>query len=103
MMATHNAWTETAPERQDKMATHTVITTKDNNGIDVEEYGEKHTPQYPSLDLREHEPEPPTTRWELWAWYGYYFGNNSAGTLSYAPLSESNVNFCNLWICIPAY
>lgn len=32
-------------------------------------------------------PEPVTTRWELWAWYAYYFGNNSAGTLSYAPLS----------------
>lgn len=31
--------------------------------------------------------EPVTTRFELWAWYGYYFGNNSAGTLSYAPLS----------------
>ncbi|KAH6666730.1 autophagy protein [Halenospora varia] len=30
--------------------------------------------------------EPTTTRWELWAWYAYYFGNNSAGTLSYAPL-----------------
>lgn len=32
-------------------------------------------------------PEPMTTRWELWAWYTYYFGNNSTGTLSYAPLS----------------
>lgn len=31
--------------------------------------------------------EPKTTRWELWSWYGYAFGNNSAGTLSYAPLS----------------
>jgi hypothetical protein len=31
--------------------------------------------------------EPVTSRFELWAWYGYYFGNNSAGTLSYAPLS----------------
>ncbi|KAH8897438.1 autophagy protein [Thozetella sp. PMI_491] len=30
--------------------------------------------------------EPVTSRLELWAWYGYYFGNNSAGTLSYAPL-----------------
>lgn len=33
--------------------------------------------------------EPPTTRLELWSWYAYYFGNNSAGPLSYAPLSES--------------
>ena len=32
--------------------------------------------------------EPPTTRLELWSWYAYYFGNNSAGPLSYAPLSE---------------
>lgn len=31
--------------------------------------------------------EPKTSRWELWSWYGYAFGNNSAGTLSYAPLS----------------
>jgi hypothetical protein len=32
-------------------------------------------------------PEPITTRWELWSWYAFAFGNNSAGTLSYAPLS----------------
>jgi hypothetical protein len=32
--------------------------------------------------------EPVTTRLELWSWYAYYFGNNSAGPLSYAPLSE---------------
>lgn len=31
--------------------------------------------------------EPVTSRWELWSWYLYSFGNNSAGTLSYAPLS----------------
>ncbi|KAH8655436.1 autophagy protein [Xylariales sp. PMI_506] len=30
--------------------------------------------------------EPVTTKWEIWAWWLYYFGNNSAGTLSYAPL-----------------
>lgn len=30
---------------------------------------------------------PVTSRWELWAWYAYAFGNNSAGPLSYAPLS----------------
>lgn len=30
---------------------------------------------------------PITSRWELWAWYAYAFGNNSAGPLSYAPLS----------------
>ena len=34
--------------------------------------------------------EPLTSRWELWAWYGYAFGNNSAGTLSYAPLSMTS-------------
>jgi hypothetical protein len=32
--------------------------------------------------------EEVTTRLELWSWYAYYFGNNSAGPLSYAPLSE---------------
>ena len=32
--------------------------------------------------------EPVTSRLELWSWYAYYFGNNSAGPLSYAPLSE---------------
>ena len=36
------------------------------------------------------EQEPITSRWELWSWYAYYFGNNSAGTLSYAPLSMSS-------------
>ncbi|OAP60509.1 hypothetical protein AYL99_05511 [Fonsecaea erecta] len=30
--------------------------------------------------------EPVTTRLELWSWYAYYFGNNSAGPLAYAPL-----------------
>lgn len=34
--------------------------------------------------------EPITTRRELWSWYAYYFGNNSAGPLSYAPLSMSS-------------
>ena len=43
-------------------------------------------------------PEPVTTQWELWAWYAYYFGNNSAGTLSYAPLSMA-VSFKNFNIC----
>ncbi|EFX05301.1 autophagy protein [Grosmannia clavigera kw1407] len=36
--------------------------------------------------VAELDSELPTGRWELWAWYGYYFANNSAGTLSYAPL-----------------
>lgn len=33
--------------------------------------------------------EQPTGKWELWSWWGFYFANNSAGTLSYAPLSKS--------------
>lgn len=51
-----------------------------NGNVDVESKSVKG-----DVDLRT--PEPITTRWELWAWYAYYFGNNSAGTLSYAPLS----------------
>jgi hypothetical protein len=31
--------------------------------------------------------EPATSRAELWAWWAYYFGNNSSGPLSYTPLS----------------
>lgn len=45
----------------------------------------------PSADAVAHaaelDKEPPTGKWELISWYGYYFANNSAGTLSYAPLS----------------
>lgn len=37
--------------------------------------------------------EPVTSKRELWAWYFYSFGNNSAGTLSYAPLSTSELIF----------
>ncbi len=40
--------------------------------------------------------EPATTRLELWSWYAYYFGNNSAGPLSYAPLSECSLNRLSL-------
>ena len=40
--------------------------------------------------------EPATTRLELWSWYAYYFGNNSAGPLSYAPLSECRLNRLSL-------
>ncbi|CAK7216173.1 hypothetical protein SCUCBS95973_002719 [Sporothrix curviconia] len=35
--------------------------------------------------------EPPTGKWELISWYGFYFANNSAGTLSYAPLIFQSV------------
>jgi hypothetical protein len=83
-----NAGIQAEPET--KYPSHSVSTTKDNNQIDVEEFGEKNSPNDSSVNSREQEqPEPPTTRLELWAWYAYYFGNNSAGTLSYAPLSES--------------
>jgi hypothetical protein len=41
--------------------------------------------------------EPVTTRLELWSWYAYYFGNNSAGPLSYAPLSERPLDRLSLW------
>jgi hypothetical protein len=62
--------------------THAVNGLKLDEIIDVEEKGSaKNDP------VNESEPELVTTRWELWAWYAYYFGNNSAGTLSYAPLS----------------
>lgn len=40
------------------------------------------------LDDLNPKPEPITTRRELYAWYAYQFGNNSAGPLSYAPLSK---------------
>jgi hypothetical protein len=43
--------------------------------------------------------EPVTTRSELCSWYFYYFGNNSAGTLSYAPLSLRNPHFLALSAC----
>lgn len=73
----------------EKYASQTVSAAKDNNVIDVEEIGEKNSPNSSSINSRgQEEPEPVTTRMELWAWYFYYFGNNSAGTLSYAPLSE---------------
>ncbi|KAF3395455.1 Autophagy-related protein 22 [Talaromyces pinophilus] len=71
----------------EKYASQTVSTAKDNNVIDVEEIGQKNSPNSSSINSRgQEEPEPVTTRMELWAWYFYYFGNNSAGTLSYAPL-----------------
>lgn len=86
-MSDDNAGIQAEPE---KYASQTVSTTKDNNVIDVEEFGEKNSPNSSSINSRaQEEPEPVTTRMELWAWYFYYFGNNSAGTLSYAPLSES--------------
>lgn len=68
---------------------HAVDELKLNDIVDVEEKGGENK----SLDHDEEEPEIVTTRWELWAWYAYYFGNNSAGTLSYAPLSKSFYTF----------
>jgi hypothetical protein len=40
--------------------------------------------------------EPATTRLELWSWYAYYFGNNSAGPLVYSPLSECTFELSTL-------
>lgn len=64
---------------------------------------DKHEPQTQVFDISERhnsgtaEDEPVTGRLELWSWYGYYFGNNSAGTLSYAPLSTQH--WCSiLWL-----
>jgi hypothetical protein len=55
---------------------------KSNEVVDVEDQVLK------TENAEEENAEPVTTRWELWSWYAYYFGNNSAGTLSYAPLSR---------------
>lgn len=64
------------------LQTHVVGDFKLNDIADVEEKSSSKDDH-----VGEGEPELVTTRWELWAWYAYYFGNNSAGTLSYAPLS----------------
>lgn len=50
-------------------------------------------PQTDEVVLRDEESleekaEPVTSRSELWSYYMYRFGNNSAGPLSYAPLSK---------------
>lgn len=62
---------------------HSVENSKVDEIVDIEENGGENK----SFE-QNGEPEIVTTRSELWAWYAYYFGNNSAGTLSYAPLSK---------------
>lgn len=66
-----------------ELSVHYTSDIKEKTCIDVEENKSANS------HVDDEEPEPVTTRWELWAWYAYYFGNNSAGTLSYAPLSMS--------------
>jgi hypothetical protein len=62
---------------------HGLETEKDLASLEVGELSDseaRHT-------LDQFGDEPPTGKWELWSWWSFYFANNSAGTLSYAPLS----------------
>lgn len=83
MAATGGVGTENIVGELELFAHHTSD-IKEKGNIDVEESKSANS------HIEDEEPEPVTTRWELWAWYAYYFGNNSAGTLSYAPLSKSS-------------
>jgi hypothetical protein len=65
-----------------ELKTYAVSDYRLDEVVDIEEKGGSRDKLPVEVD-----PEPVTTQWELWSWYAYYFGNNSAGTLSYAPLS----------------
>lgn len=79
-----------SPSDDDTMVSSTIRVQEDSHkaGIDV---GDVLTEDGQVVAPDQHDPKYETTKWEIWAYYAYYVGNNGLSLFNFAPTAYQNL------------